>query len=93
MFLITRKKFIDMKNVLLRLGLQPILSIICYLNSDSNISDVLFEVFLPLKFRPFFLIKGTVFNTFRDISIKNSFCSLKSKFFCRQKQKLIDVLQ
>ena len=62
MFLITRKKFIDMmKHVLLLFGLQPILSIIWYLNSDSKISNVLFEVVLPLKFRSFFLIKGTVF--------------------------------
>ena len=62
MFPITRKKFIDMmKHVLLPFGLQPILSIIWYLNSDSKISNVLFEVVLPLKFRSFFLIKGTVF--------------------------------
>jgi hypothetical protein len=41
--------------------LQPILSIILYLNSDSKISNVLFEVILPLKFGSFFLIKGAVF--------------------------------
>jgi len=74
-----------MKHVLLLLVLQPILSSIWYLNSDSKISNVLFEVFLPLKFRSFFLINGTGFINFRDKSITNSFCFLKSQFFCRQK--------
>lgn len=86
MLSITRKKCIDiMKHMLLLLGLQPIRSIIWYLNSDSKICNVLFDVFLPLKFRSFFLMKGTVFIKFRDISIKNSFCCMKSQFLCRQK--------